>query len=89
MLSRQFGPFTFTKPKGIYCVAYHKGDYNNIDKTYNKILQFLKASNFDIKKYSYEEFLLDEITVKGYENYLTQISVEVESLIEGENSINI
>ncbi|MBU3173810.1 MerR family transcriptional regulator [Clostridium estertheticum] len=82
-------PFTFTKPKGIYCVAYHKGDYNNIDKTYNKILQFLKTSNFDIKKYSYEEFLLDEITVKGYENYLTQISVEVESLIEGENSINI
>ncbi|WP_326493096.1 hypothetical protein [Clostridium estertheticum] len=60
-----------------------------MDKTYNKILQFLKASNFDIKKYSYEEFLLDEITVKGYENYLTQISVEVESLIEGENSINI
>lgn len=71
-------PFTFTKPKGLYCIAYHQGDYNFIDKTYKKILQFLKASNLVIGKFSYEEFLLDEVTVKGYDNYLTQILVEVE-----------
>ncbi|GCD10131.1 MerR family transcriptional regulator [Clostridium tagluense] len=71
-------PFTFTKPKGLYCIAYHEGDYNSIDKTYNKILQFLKNSNIVIGKYSYEEFLLDEVTGKGYDNYLTQILIEVE-----------
>lgn len=74
--------FTFTKPKGLYCVAYHKGDYNNIGKTYNKILQFLKISNLTIGKYSYEEFLLDEVTVKGYDNYLTQILVEVSTNVD-------
>lgn len=72
-------PFTFTKPNGLYCVAFHEGDYNNIDKTYKKILQFLKDSNLVIGKYSYEECLLDEVTVKGYDNYLTKILVEVES----------
>lgn len=72
-------PFTFTKPKGLYCIAYHQGDSNSIDNTYKKILQFLKNSNLVIGNYSYEEYLLDEVTVKGYDNYLTQIFVEVES----------
>lgn len=73
--------FTFTKPKGLYCVAYHQGDYNFIDKTYKKILEFLDTSNLTMGKYSYEEFLLDEVAVKGYDNYLTQILLEVESPI--------
>lgn len=71
-------PFAFTKPKGLYCMAYHEGAYNNIDKTYKKILQFLKSSNLTIGKYSYEECILDEVAVKGYDNYVTQILVEVE-----------
>jgi DNA-binding transcriptional MerR regulator/effector-binding domain-containing protein len=79
--SNNDGPFAFTKPRGLYCIAYHEGDYNNIDKTYKKILQFLKNSNLTIGKYSYEEFLLDEVTVKGYDNYVTQVLVEVESPI--------
>ena len=28
--------------------------------------------------YAYEELLLDEISVKGYENYMTQIMIHVE-----------
>ncbi|MCB2290344.1 MerR family transcriptional regulator [Clostridium sp. CS001] len=76
--SNNDSPFTFTKPKGLYCIAYHKGNYNNIDKTYKKILQFLKSSNLIIGKYSYEECLLDEVAVEGYDNYVTQILVEVE-----------
>lgn len=71
-------PFVFTKPKGLYCIAYHRGDYRIINKTYKIMLNFLKDSDFNIGRYSYEEFLLDETSVKGYDKYLTQILIEVE-----------
>lgn len=71
-------PFIFTKPKGLYCIAYHRGDYRTINNTYKIMLEFLKNSNFNIGRYSYEEFLLDETSVKGYDNYITQILIEVE-----------
>ncbi|NFG61086.1 MULTISPECIES: MerR family transcriptional regulator [unclassified Clostridium] len=70
-------PSSFIKPKGIYAVAYHKGNYENIDSTYKKILSFLDRFNLNIGGYAYEEFILDEASVKGYNNYLTEISVEV------------
>lgn len=69
---------TFKKPKGLYAIAYHHGSYTTIDKTYKKILKFLKGTNLSLGRYAYEEFILDETTVKGYENYVTQILVEIE-----------
>ncbi|WP_286908890.1 MerR family transcriptional regulator [Clostridium sp. UBA1652] len=75
--SKQNLPHTFIKPRGLYCIAFHKGDYKEINSTYKKIIEFLNQLNLKIGQYSFEEFILDEISVKGYENYVTQISVEV------------
>ncbi|TDL84741.1 MerR family transcriptional regulator [Vibrio vulnificus] len=68
----------YSKPKGLYVVAYHKGSYKNISETYERILQFMESENLNLKSFAYEEYILDEVAVKGYENYLTQIMVEVE-----------
>ena len=68
---------TFIKPKGIYVIAYHKGNYETIDSTYKKIIAFLNSFNLNIGDYAYEEYILDEASVKGYNNYLTEISIEV------------
>lgn len=68
----------FTKPKGLYAVAYHVGSYTTIDKTYKRILAFLTEANLNIGDYAYEEYVLDETTMKGYDNYVTQILVEVD-----------
>lgn len=73
---------TFTKPKGLYAVAYHQGSYTTIDKTYKKIIEYLNEANLKIGKYAYEEYVLDEITMKGFENYVTQILVEIEGHIK-------
>lgn len=70
-------PCIFNKPKGFYCVAFHQGDYREIDSTYRKILSFLSELNLEMGAYSFEDFILDETCVKGYENYVTQISVEI------------
>ncbi|MBL3642705.1 MerR family transcriptional regulator [Bacillus sp. RHFB] len=68
----------YSKPKGLYVIAYHKGSYKNISETYERILQFMKSENLNLRSFAYEEYILDEVAVKGYENYLTQIMVEVE-----------
>ena len=70
----------YTKPKGIYVVAYHIGDDKNISKTYKRIMDFIDKHNIRLGNYSYEEYILDEIPVSGIENYVTQIMVEVEVL---------
>lgn len=69
---------TFKRPKGLYVIAYHHGSYTTIDTTYKRILKFLDNVNLSIGRYAYEEYILDETTVKGYENYVTQILVEIE-----------
>ncbi|MFF2500952.1 MerR family transcriptional regulator [Peribacillus sp. NPDC058075] len=78
VMERHPAPTFYPKPKGLYVVAYHKGSYKNISETYERILQFMESENLNLKSFAYEEYILDEVAVKGYENYLTQIMVEVE-----------
>ena len=40
--------------------------------------KFAKQNNLEFSGYSYEEFILDEISVIGYDNYLTQIQIQVQ-----------
>lgn len=67
----------FLKPKGLYVVAYHRGSFEDSHLTYEKIMHFIQDHNLEIVDYAYEEAILDEISVEGYENYLTQIRVHV------------
>ncbi|ATP39021.1 BltR family transcriptional regulator [Solibacillus sp. R5-41] len=69
----------YTKQKGLYVVAYHKGSAKNIPKTYKKIMDFIDAQPIILGNFAYEEYVLDEVSVSGEENYVTQIMVEVES----------
>ena len=70
----------YSKPKGLYVVAYHIGEDKNISKTYKRIMDYIDKHNIKLGNYSYEEYILDEISVSGSENYVTQIMVEVEVL---------
>lgn len=42
------------------------------------MIEFAKQNNLEFSGYSYEEFILDEISVIGYDNYLTQIQIQVQ-----------
>lgn len=65
------------KPKGLYVTAYHKGSYETINKTYEKLLEFFNQNNLYMGNFAYEEYLLYDISVRDSNEYLTQISVEV------------
>ncbi|ENH97562.1 MerR family transcriptional regulator [Gracilibacillus halophilus YIM-C55.5] len=64
-------------PKGTYLVAYHKEGYSNISETYNRFVQYAKNNGFVLKGYFYEDILLDELSVKGFEQYIIKLSVQV------------
>lgn len=68
------------KKEGLYLIAYHEGGYYTIDKTYSKILKFIEVNNYLVTSYFYEDVLLDDFSVKGYENYVLKISVKVEKI---------
>ena len=70
--------YNHIKEEGLYLIAYHEGGYYTIDKTYDKILEFLDNNNYLVTSYFYEDVLLDDFSVKGYENYVLKISVKVE-----------
>lgn len=69
--------YKFIKPSGLYAIGYHQGDPETINESYQRIVKYLEKSNLKIGEFAYEEFILDETTVKTPENYLTQILIQI------------
>ena len=65
------------KEKGKYIVAYHSKGYYSLDEVYNKIFAFIKENNLKTIGNFYEDVLLDELSIEGYENYMVKISIKV------------
>ena len=68
---------TFIKEKGKYITAYHTKGYNTIDETYNKIFDYAIKNNISLGEYFFEDVILDELSVEGYENFVIKISIMV------------
>ena len=41
------------------------------------MIEFANQNNLQFCGYSYEEYILDEASVIGYDNYLTEIQIQV------------
>lgn len=65
------------RSKGIYAVAYHKGDYDSTAEAYKRLGAFIRREGLSIGPYSYEDSLLDEMTNKDSSEYLTKISIKI------------
>jgi len=70
----------YVKPKGLYVVAYHKGSEEFIHHTFEKMLAFIESHHLVLTNYTYEEYVLDEISVSGSEDYVTEIMMHVERI---------
>ncbi|MCR6105103.1 MerR family transcriptional regulator [Salipaludibacillus agaradhaerens] len=62
--------------KGSYLVGYHDG-YLSIDQAYAKLVKYAKDNDLVLQDYFYEELLLDELSVKGFDKYLIKLYVHV------------
>lgn len=67
----------FIKKSGKYLVAYHKGSYNNIESTYDKMISYINRNNLKIGDYSYVKNLLDALTTPSKDMHLLKIVIEL------------
>lgn len=68
------------KPAGHYIETYHFGGFDNIAKSYDRLLKYGIDNKLKFKGYFYEETILDELSVKGEAEYLIKISVQLENI---------
>ncbi|WP_343209752.1 MerR family transcriptional regulator [Anaerolentibacter hominis] len=68
----------FIKPAGSYLTGWHQDGYGTLPDTYHRILRYAREHRFTLIGYFYEDTLLDDLSVKGYDNYLLQISIRIE-----------
>ncbi|WP_307892068.1 MerR family transcriptional regulator [Bacillus swezeyi] len=66
------------RPKGLYVVGYQKDE--KVENTYNRMIQFIEKNGMQIGEYAYEEYMLDEVMVDGFENQITKILLQVKEM---------
>lgn len=66
------------KPAGTYVELYYRGYDGNMKRAYPVIRQFAREQNIALEEQWYEDILLDELTVKSYEDYVVKVAVRVE-----------
>jgi len=69
------GTNIYSKEKGNYLTAYHTTGYNSIGETYLKILEFANENRLILGEHFFEDVILDELSVSGYENFVIRTSI--------------
>ena len=72
------GDGLFEKKRGLYLTAYHSGGYTDVWKTYQKMIAYAENHKLKLEGYFFEGVLLDDLVVKGYENYVLKLSIRAE-----------
>jgi len=75
-VSEKDGMFMSKTHEGKAVVATHKGSYRSIDKTYNKMFEFMEKQSFEFKGVFYDCYLNDPETTPSRE-LLTKVIVPV------------
>ena len=65
------------KPGGRYLFVYHKGHWKTIGDSYDRLFSYARENKLTLGDFFYEDSLFDELTMYGYDNYITQISVQL------------
>jgi DNA-binding transcriptional MerR regulator len=69
------------KPRGRYAVIYHWGGFDTAIADYAKLTEYVAAEGFSMGAFFYEDVILDELSMKGYDNYVLKISVRLKKML--------
>ena len=64
-----------TAPEGRYLTYCHAGSFDTVQEGYRRLLDWADAHRLVLGKEFWEDVLLDELTAKGYDQYLLRLSV--------------
>jgi DNA-binding transcriptional MerR regulator len=67
----------FTAPEGRYLTLYHTGGYAALPASYRRLLDWAQDHGAALDEYFWEDTLLDDLSVKGYDNYLLKLSIRL------------
>lgn len=69
---------SFVKEKGNYvCIYHYKGINESLEKSYKLLIDYIEKDNLKVEEYFYEETILDELSIKNYDEYVIKISVRI------------
>ena len=64
-------------PAGEYLVAYHKGHWNKIQETYERMFAYIEERQLETEDVFLETYVIDRLLVEEYQEYVTEISVRI------------
>ncbi|NMM64290.1 MerR family transcriptional regulator [Clostridium sp. P21] len=64
------------KPAGTYAVIYHTSGFRNAYHSYQKLAVDVRSKGYQLGDFFYEDTMLDELAMHGYDNYALRISVQ-------------
>ncbi len=70
-------PINAEKPKGLYVIGQEYTEYAKSDHLYSSLYQYIEEAELQICGHAYEEYLLDEISIKDPTQYLLQVAIHV------------
>ncbi|WP_312815701.1 MerR family transcriptional regulator [Sedimentibacter sp.] len=76
ILEKKNHPHISIKPAGIYAVVYHKGGFRSAHNSYQKLVEDVRSKGYKLGDFFYEDTMLDELAMHGYNNYTLRISVQ-------------
>ncbi|WP_068501409.1 MerR family transcriptional regulator [Paenibacillus kribbensis] len=76
-VSKKSNYSNFKRKKGTYLIAYHTEGYSSVCDTYDRIINYANDKSIELQGFFYEDVLLDDLSVRGYEEYLIKISVQI------------
>lgn len=65
------------RPSGPYLCACHTGHWKEIGETYRRLFEYADAHSLTLDKSFFEDYLLDELTMKDPKTYVTRISARI------------
>lgn len=65
------------RPAGTYLSLSHNTGYNALERSYGQLLQYADTHGLTLEGPFYEDTLLDELSVRGYDHYMLQISIRI------------
>lgn len=65
------------KPKGLYAIFYHQGNYDSLKEVYEKIYNQIKDKGYEVDGNIYEEDLIDYFSENNPEKFILKISLQV------------
>ena len=65
------------KPASLYAIGYKRDGYGKSGALYERMIEYINESNFEINGPAYEEYPLNEVCVTEERNYLTRVMITV------------